>query len=51
MTQKRLKEKGENGDVGVYTIIDTSEPTISIAAKYFEKYIEAIFDEVSGKNY
>lgn len=41
MTKKKFKEP-------IYSIIDTSSPTISIAADYFEKYIEAIFDATAG---
>lgn len=32
----------------VYTIIDTSSPTLSISADYFDKYVDAIFSRVSG---
>ena len=44
MTQKKFSEP-------IYTIIDTSSPTISIAGSYFDKYIDAIFGEVSGDDY
>jgi len=44
ITQKKFKEP-------VYSIIDTSSPTISIASSYFDKYIESIFKEVRGKDY
>ena len=44
ITQKKFKDP-------IYTIIDTSSPTISIAGSYFDKYVEAIFDEVSGNDY
>jgi len=36
MTKKKFREP-------VYTIIDSSSPTINIAASYFEIYIEEIF--------
>ena len=32
----------------VYTIIDTSSPTLAISADYFDKYIQAIFKKVKG---
>ena len=35
----------------VYTIIDTSAPTIAISADYFDKYVEAIFSKTNGKDY
>ena len=35
----------------VYTIIDTSQPTLSIAADYFDGYVDAIFSETSGADY
>ena len=35
----------------VYTIIDTSSPTLAIASDYFDKYIEAIFSKVKGRDY
>merc|ERR1712013_183028 len=35
----------------VYTIIDTSSPTISISADYFDKYVDAIFSKVKGNDY
>lgn len=35
----------------VYTIIDTSAPTLSISAEYFDKYVDAIFSKVSGNDY
>ena len=35
----------------VYSIIDTSYPTIAIANEYFDTYIDAIFSKTRGRNY
>lgn len=35
----------------VYTIVDTSSPSISIASEYFETYITELFAKASGSSY
>ena len=32
----------------VYTILDTSAPTLGISSDYFDKYVDAIFSKVKG---
>ena len=44
-------DKAKKFEDPVYTIIDTSQPTLSIAAEYFDAYVEAIFSMVSGSDY
>ena len=44
-------DKAKKFESPVYTIIDTSQPTLSIAAEYFDAYVEAIFSMVSGSDY
>jgi len=42
MNRKKLKSP-------VYTIIDSSSPTLTIASQYFDTFIEEIFSQTKGK--
>jgi hypothetical protein len=43
-TLKKFKEP-------VYSIIDTSSPSISLTSSYFDQYIDALFSKTKGKDY
>ena len=48
---KSPEDKPRKFKAPVYSIIDTSYPTIAIANEYFDTYIDAIFSKTKGRNY